>query len=123
MFALMRVLICTALFLAWALAASAAESVPTAYSALRIVGKQNGAEALNRVLEVRGRFGAPEPETWRVTLEDPAARGGVRELEVQRGQIVGEKTPVGRAPGSPMNFNQLNLDSEGVFTVGNQEGQ
>ncbi len=42
---------------------------------------------------------------------------------MQRGKIIGERTPTGRGLGSPMNFNQLNLDSEGAFTIANQEAQ
>lgn len=120
---LMKAALCASLVFVSVLATLAAESAHTAYSALRVIGKQNGSDTLNRVVEVRGRFGAPEPETWKVTLEEASARGGLRELEVQRGQLVGEKTPVARSVGTPMNFNQLNLDSEGAFTVVNQEMQ
>ena len=109
--------------LALLLAQFAAEAADTAYSALRVVGKRRGADALNRVLEVRGRNGAPEPALWKIVLDEPRARGGIRELEVQRGQIISERTPTGRTIGSPMNFNQLNLDSEGAFTVAHQEAE
>ncbi|MDB6153503.1 MAG: hypothetical protein JWL90_1956, partial [Chthoniobacteraceae bacterium] len=100
-----------------------AHAADTAYSALRIMGKQSGAESLNRVVEVRGRGGAPSPSVWKITLDEPRARGGVREVEVQRGQIISERTPLGRSLGAPMNFNQLNLDSEGAFTIATQEAQ
>ncbi len=109
-----------ALLLAAASVASAAE---TAYSALRVVGKRDGQETLNRVLELRGRGGSPQPSVWKVVVDEPRARGGFRELEVQRGKIIGERTPTSRAAGSPMNFNQLNLDSEGAFTIADQEAQ
>jgi hypothetical protein len=95
----------------------------TAYSALRVVGKQSGEKALNHVVEVRGRAGAPEPAVWKITLDEPNARGGVRELEVQRGKVISEKTPIKGAGGPPMNFTQLNLDSEGVFTLANTEAK
>ena len=104
-------------------AAHAAQAAETAYTALRVIGKREGQTVLNRVLEVRGRGGAPQPLLWKITLDDPRARGGIREVEVQGGRIVGERTPTGRVPGSPMNFNQLNLDSEGVFTIVNLEAQ
>jgi hypothetical protein len=104
-------------------ARSAPGAPDTAYSALRVVGKKNGAELLERVVEVRGRSGAPQPEVWRIVIDDPGARGGVRELEVQRGRVIAERTPTARPLGRPMNFNQLNLDSEGVFTIVNQEAQ
>jgi hypothetical protein len=100
-----------------------AQAADTAYSALRVVGKREGQDVLNRVLELRGQRGMPEPQVWKVTLDEPRARGGVREVEVQKGKIIGERSPTSRSVGNPMNFNQLNLDSEGAFTVANQEAQ
>jgi hypothetical protein len=108
------------LFLAVAVVAQAAD---TAYSALRVVGKRDGQEILNRVIELRGRGGTPNPAVWKVVIDDPRARGGVREIEVQRGKIIGERTPTSRSVSNPMNFSQLNLDSEGAFTIANQESQ
>ncbi len=102
---------------------SGARAVDTAYSALRVYGKREGEQALYRVLELKGKAGEPQPSTWRLTIEEPRARGGVREIEVRSGRIVGEKTPVGRDLGTPMNFTRLNLDSDGVFTVVNQEAE
>ena len=103
---------------------SAAPAQDSAYAALRVVGHSQGKEALNHVLELRGRGGSPQPAVWKITLDEPRARGGVREVEVQHGKIISERTPAaGRTAGSPMNFNQLNLDSDGAFTVANQEAQ
>ena len=99
------------------------QAADTAYSALRVIGKRDGQEVLNRVVELRGRAGNPNPPVWKVIIDEPRARGGVREIEVQRGKIIGEKTPTSRNVGAPMNFNQLNLDSEGAFTIANQEAQ
>ena len=101
----------------------ALQAADTAYSALRVLGKRDGQEVLNHVVELRGRDGAPQPAVWKIVVDDPRARGGVRELEVQRGKIVSEKTPTSHGTSSPMNFNQLNLDSEGAFTIANQEAQ
>jgi hypothetical protein len=101
------------------LAASAAE---TAYTALRVVGKKDR-ETLNRVVEVRGRNGMPQPEVWKITVDEPSARGGLREFEVQRGRIIAQRTPTSRSFGGAMNFNQLNLDSDGVFTVVEKEAK
>ena len=98
-----------------------ARAADTAYTALRAVGKQNGEATLDRIVEVRARGGMPHPEVWKIIIDDPQARGGIREVDVQRGKIIGERTPTGRPLGKPMNFNQLNLDSEGAFTVANQE--
>jgi hypothetical protein len=97
----------------------------TAYKALRVFGKQSGEKMLNRVIEVRGRNGVPQPDVWKVIASDPAARGGLVEAEVQRGKIISQRTPTARATSAtqPMDFNQLNLDSDGAFTVANQELQ
>jgi hypothetical protein len=119
MFATMR----TLLFLMVALATVAVHAAETAYTALRVVGKQSGSATLDRVVEVRGRAGAPYPEVWKIVIDDPRARGGIREVEVQRGRIIGERLPTARPLSRPMNFNQLNLDSEGAFTIANQEAQ
>jgi hypothetical protein len=95
----------------------------TAYSALRVFGKREGEEALHHVIELRGKGGTPQPSTWKITVEDSRARGGVREVEVRGGKLAGERTPVGRDAGATMNFNALNLDSDGAFTVANQEAE
>ncbi|MHA3775320.1 hypothetical protein ACXR0O_27675 [Verrucomicrobiota bacterium sgz303538] len=116
----MRTTVFAILLTALAQVVSAAD---TAYTALRVIGREQGEGALNRVLEVRGRFGAPQPQVWKVTLQESGARGGLRELEIQRGKVISERTPVSRGLAGAMNFNQLNLDSDGVFTVANQEAQ
>jgi len=99
----------------------------TAYQALRTVGAQRGDDALKHVIEVEGAGGVPEPNVWRVVLDDPAARGGVRELDVARGKIVAEHTPTraygGSAAGALIDFHKLNLDSSGVFTLAEKEAQ
>ena len=104
--------------------AFAAEQAATAYTALRVVGRVNGQDSLKRVIEMRGRNGTQQPAVWTITLSEPGSRGGVREVEVQRGKIIGERTPVTRGPlGEPMDFSRLNLDSDGVFTIVDQEAQ
>ena len=98
----------------------------TAYKALRTFGKQTGGDkVLSRVIEVRGRNGIPQPDVWKVIASDPSARGGLTEVEIQRGKIISQRTPTARAANSSqtMDFNQLNLDSDGAFTVANQELQ
>src|SRR5579864_2988555 len=96
----------------------------SAYQALRVVGTQRGQEVLNHVLEVQGHGGVPQPTVWRVVLEDSAARGGVRELDVARGKIVGEHTPASAGDAGPViDFHKLNLDSPGLFTVAEKEAQ
>ncbi len=107
-----------------AASALSVEPAATAYTALRVVGKESGQGALKRVIEMRGRSGAPQPAVWKIVLSEPGARGGVREVDVQRGRVIGERTPVARGPvGEAMDFSRLNLDSDGVFTIVNQETQ
>jgi hypothetical protein len=102
-------------------------SPDTAYQALRSVGSQRGPDTLKHVIEVEGRGGVPEPVVWRVVLDDPAATGGVRELDVAHGKIVAEHTPVraygGSSQGALIDFTKLNLDSAGAFTVAEKEAQ
>jgi hypothetical protein len=119
----MKIPLCLAILCVGQLALCAAENTETAYTALRVIGKQNGADSLNRVVEVRGRAGTPAPAVWKIVLNDPAARGGLREFDVQSGKVISERTPVARTSGQPINFNQLNLDSEGAYTVANQEAE
>jgi len=99
----------------------------TAYQVLRTIGALRGQDALNHVIEVEGRGGVPQPAVWRVVLDDPAARGGVRELDVTHGKIVAEHTPIsaygGSAAGALIDFHKLNLDSSGAFTVAEKEAQ
>ncbi len=106
------------------LAASAGE---TAYQALRTVGAERSKELLNHVIEVKGRNGAPQPTVWTVLLNDPLARGGVREIEISKGRVVSERTPVkayiGQGEGIVLNFTRLNLDSEGAFAVAEEEAR
>src|SRR4029450_13790327 len=82
----------------------------TAYKALRTFGKQTGDKVLNRVVEVRGRNGIPQPDVWKVIASDPGARGGLVEAEVQRGKIISQRTPTARATSATqtMEFNQVN---------------
>jgi len=95
----------------------------TAYKALRAVGSQRGEKALNQVTAIVGQSGRPQPVAWRVTLDDPAARGGERELDIVSGQISSERTPA-RPPASglaPIDLTKLNLDSDGAFRTAEKE--
>jgi hypothetical protein len=99
----------------------------TAYQALRTVGSLRGDDSLKHVIELEGRGGVPEPVVWRVVLDDPAARGGVRELDVAHGKIIAEHTPIraysGSSAGALIDFSKLNLDSSGAFSVAEKEAQ
>jgi hypothetical protein len=94
---------------------------PTAYEALRVVSAQFGRNSLNHVISVTGMNGDPQPENWKILLEDQRARGGVRELEVADGRITSERTPVrtiaGSTEGATIKTTRLNLDSSGAFAV------
>jgi hypothetical protein len=110
------------------LASSAfAQERPTAYQALRTVGTQLNRDFVNRVISVSGTNGDPQPETWRILLDDPKARGGVRELEVSNGKIISERTPLRSAVenslGATIDTAKLNLDSSGAFTVARQTAE
>ncbi len=98
-----------------------AENDP-AYKALRQYGKKFGEPALNQVTEVRGRSGSPQPAVWKIIALDPKARGGLREVEIQRGKVIAERSASRQgASTAPLNLNDLNLDSDGAFTIVNQE--
>ena len=115
----MKTLLCGLL----SLAAFAAASAATAYDALRVVEKARGATAMDRVIQVRGAKGAPQPKTWRVVVLDDKAPAGVREFDVQGTAISSERTPQPAAGGEPMNMSQLNLDSDGAYTVAEREAK
>ena len=115
----------------WALCCRCGDLGPaapdTAYQALRTVGALRGGDSLKHVIELEGRGGVPQPVVWRVVLDDPAARGGIRELDVAHGKIIAEHTPVraytGSSAGALIDFSKLNLDSAGAFTVAEKEAQ
>src|SRR6059058_3671138 len=88
----------------------------TAYDALRVVGVHLNRDAVNHVVSVTGAKGDPQPETWRVLIED-RAQGGIREVIVKNGRVVSERpsTVVGSAEGATIKTTRLNLDSSGAF--------
>ena len=98
-----------------------AQERATAYEALRVVSAQFGRNSLNHVISVTGVNGDPQPESWKILLEDQRARGGVRELEVADGRITSERAPVrtiaGSTEGATINTSRLNLDSSGAYAV------
>jgi hypothetical protein len=92
----------------------------TAYEALRVVGTELGRGALNHVVSITGVKGNPQPEKWKIILEDPDGRG-VRELEVADGKIDSERRPgrsvAGSTEGATIDTSRLNLDSSGAYEV------
>jgi hypothetical protein len=97
-----------------------AQENASAYEALRVVGAQFGRGALNHVVSISGVRGDPQPEKWRITLEDPERRG-VRELEIAGGKIDSDERPdrsvAGSTEGATIQVSRLNLDSSGAFAV------
>jgi hypothetical protein len=98
-----------------------AQERATAYEALRVVGRQLNRDYVNHVISVTGVDGVPQPETWKILVDDPRARGGVREVEVKNGRVISERTPmrsvVGTTEGATINTSRLNLDSSGAYAV------
>jgi hypothetical protein len=109
------------LLFAIAPALALADEYPTAYDALRVVGTQFGRGFVNHIISVTGVEGTPQPERWKILMEDPRARGGVREVEVADGRIVSERTLVrsvaGSTEGATIKTTRLNLDSSGAYTL------
>jgi len=100
-----------------------AKAEDTAYKALRAVGAQRGEKALNQVVAISGQSGRPQPVDWRISLNDPAGRGGVRELDIVSGKISSERTPArpDAAGMAPVDLTKLNVDSDGAFHTAEQE--
>ncbi len=102
----------------------AAHAGETAYAALRAV-KQQRPDLIPKLVEIEGARGATQPDSWTFLFQDSEARGGVRELVLQNGAILSERTPlrgyggVGDLPVIPVD--RLNLDSNGAFQLANQE--
>jgi len=98
-----------------------AQGNATAYEALRVVARQSGRGALNHIVSITGVQGDPQPEKWKIILEDPRVRGVVREMEVADGRIASEQTPgrslTGSTEGAMINMARLNLDSTGAYAV------
>ena len=100
-----------------------AKAQDTAYKALRTIGTQRGEKALSQVVAISGQSGRPQPVDWRISLSDPEARGGVRELEIVSNQISSERTPARPevAATNPIDLTKLNVDSDGAFHTAEQE--
>ncbi len=91
----------------------------TAYNALRAACIGQGRDAQNRVIELSGMQGKPQPGVWKVTLED--SKGGIIELDVQGNRVVGKRSSSIRPSGSKLNISVIQLDSDGVFSIANDE--
>lgn len=102
-------------------ASAIAEEENSAYEALRVVGTQLNRDFIHHVISVSAVDGTPQPETWKILVDDPRARGGVREIEVRNGRIQSERTPIrsvaGSSEGATIDTKRLNLDSSGAYAV------
>jgi hypothetical protein len=97
-----------------------ADGNATAYEALRVVGREFGRDALHQIVSMTGTKGNPQPEKWKIILEDPQG-GGVRELEVADGNIASDGTAkadvAGATEGAMVDISRLNLDSSGAYAL------
>jgi len=116
---------CLFVWLSVVIASNAAVAQDTAYKALRAIGAQRGEKALGQILSISGKSGRPEPTEWIVKLDDSAARGGVRELNITNGQVSADRAPAKSGyPGNrPIELPSLNLDSDGAFRVAEEEAR
>jgi hypothetical protein len=96
-------------------------ATPTAYDALRAASALGGKNAQNRVVELSGKAGRPQPFVWKVTVADEGGRGGLQEVDVQRGKVVGHRRIPSAAGAVNLNLNAIQLDSDGVFSLANAE--
>src|SRR5437867_9559710 len=97
-----------------------AEENATAYEALRVLGSEFGREALQQIVSIRGTKGDPQPQKWKIVVEDPQG-GGVRELQVADGKIDSDdeaaRDVAGSTEGATIDVSRLNLDSSGADAV------
>lgn len=120
----MRAVLCSLVLLVMQTLCMARES---AYEAMRSLAAQQGQKVLAQLIELRGVTGEPQPLVWKMVIDDPMARGGVREFQIRQGLILSEKTPVSSYAGTTetlvIDITKLNLDSSGAFTVAEAEAR
>src|SRR5215472_17766479 len=97
-----------------------AEQNVTAYEALRVVGSEFGRDALHQIVSIHGTKGNPQPEKWKIVVQNPQGGGG-RELLVADGKIdsddEADRDVAGSTEGAMIDVSQLNLDSSGAYAV------
>jgi hypothetical protein len=96
-----------------------AETNATAYEALRVMGNQFGRDALRQIVSIHGNKGDPQPEKWKIVVEEP--QGGVREIEIAGGTVDSrddaDRDVAGSTEGAAIDVSRLNLDSSGAYAV------
>jgi len=97
-----------------------AEENATAYEALRVLGSEFGRDALQQIVSIHGTKGDPQPEKWKIVVEDPQG-GGLRQLQVADGRIdsddEADRDIAGSTEGATIDVSRLNLDSSGAYAV------
>jgi hypothetical protein len=95
---------------------------PTAYTAMRLVQKQIGGDALSRIVEIVGHDGTPQPFLWKVILKEGA---GVREVDVTGGRIAAQRVVISQTTAAlpPIKLHDLNLDSSGAFDAADAQAR
>jgi hypothetical protein len=97
-----------------------AQENPTAYEALRVIGSELGRDALHQIVSIRGTKGDPQPQRWKIVVEEPQG-GGVRELEIADGRIdsdnQADRDVASSNEGATIDVSRLNLDSTGAYAV------
>jgi hypothetical protein len=97
-----------------------AEENASAYEALRVVGRELGRDALHQIVSIAGSRGDPQPDKWKIIVEDPEGRG-FRELNIVNGKIDSDDTAgrdvAGSTEGATIDISRLNLDSNGAYAV------
>ncbi len=125
--AMIRTAFTIALFFSLVFSSAALAQQPTAYQALRSLAGQRDQSFLNRVVKITGSEGTTQPLVWKILIDDPTARSGVREFEVSNGRILSERAPLRLRGHTGSHFvialRSLNLDSDGAFVVANQEAK
>lgn len=96
----------------------------TAASAIAVMRKARGEELVKNLIEMKGLRGAQEPPQWVLLCKDSKAQGGIREIIVENGAVISERTPlrnfggVGDLP--VLSLSKIKLDSNIVFHTAHQ---
>ncbi|MEO6846625.1 MAG: hypothetical protein ABI443_04405 [Chthoniobacterales bacterium] len=105
----------------WLLSVALVYGDDTAYQALKVIKNAKGEDMLKNLVELEGEGGDPQPTKWKALFNDASARGGVREIVVDGGELSSERTPlrgfagVGDMPA--ISSTALNVDSDKVFHI------
>lgn len=89
----------------------------------------NAAQKITRppatLVEVTGERGEPRPAEWKLIYNDPAARGGVKEIVASGDVVVSQRTPLRGYPGiagsQPIVLTRFKIDSDGAFDIANRQ--